>query len=413
MDETSKSPIVEQLEKRIELMGIEIEILKNSNNNNNKILYNNNSEIEYVTYNGHIDDDIIPRVLINPNFEIKELPESNTVKHLSLISYSFDTIPNYVNLVKLHLDGCHNFSIPDTLVNLKELKILRARENYEIPDTLVMLEKIQLRSFNNSGITIPDTLINLKSINYYSDMPLVLPSTLVNLRMLDYYSPGNLILHENFTNLAHIVFKGHNLIIPDTLTNITYLNFSSPSLDEPFIIPRTLKWLFYLKCGTKKAVELPDTLTNLIELELARYIFCPYGEDHKHLININIPDTFVELKELKLYGFIIDKLPNTFVNLKVLDIKQSRVLYIPEEYKKLRMLSFKKSIFHKVLNKCKYNSKAKSAKNMKELSSLYKTLVQIQKKIKWIQLKNKDKYLWNPLYMIGYYNKRQLTNMFH
>ena len=196
-------------------------------------------------------------------------------------------IPNYPNLIKLHIEKCINLKhIKNN--NLKELYVYKCNELLTIPINLQKLTIIESYKLNNlssflselkylhidTGRSIEDEkLINLynQKINYKQKIKKVKKDIL----KFNYYKDeiyGFLYGYINFIsssliNLEELHIYGTNIeIIPDTLINLKILVLNNTKIN---IIPDSLINLERLDIIHNKNIStLPVSLTKLTKLYL-------------------------------------------------------------------------------------------------------------------------------------------------
>ena len=203
--------------------------------------------------------------------------------------------------------------IPNTLINLKYLKISDNNQIKELPKELVNLEYLCIKKFTNIRI-IPTTYTKLKElkINVQPFKIKEIPKELINLeKIYMYYHYCDI---SNFINLKHLkLYYCSNIeTIPETLTNLEILEL----------------------CNCFNIETLPKTLTNLEKLEILIYS----DKDYKLT---KLPEEYTNLKFLSLSGlYKIKEIPKTYTKLETLKIilTTNYTHFIPPEFINLKFI---------------------------------------------------------------------------
>lgn len=164
-----------------------------------------------------------------------------------------------------------------------------------------------------------------------------LPETYVNLEELIFNENHNVCgLPETYVNLKKIKLDDCHFecIIPETYTKLEEIYCINSRLKEIPDIP-TLKKLTF-SCYTIKPVTIPDTLVNLIELDVS------------YTLIKEIPDTLINLEELYVCESRINKIPGTLVNLQYLDVSETEIKEIPDTLINLTELDVSKTEIEKI-----------------------------------------------------------------
>ena len=289
---------------------------------------------------------------INP-LDVKELYIENCNKYIYIPKY-------LINLKKLSLICCYNIKeIPNTLINLEYINLyLVDKFNGYISKNFKNLKEIYLNCIKNKVIISKD-LINLEVLNLENVNIKKIPNTLINLKKLKLNFCKNIKeIPKTYINLENIIYSNLNLFLPLTLIKLKYIEIQCPNdynkKIKQFNIQYTYINLKSLKiiCGYHKNIlnlNIPKTLTNLEYL---------YLEDlniknlPNYLINlkslslynckkiISISNNYINLEGLLLQNCKKLKfIPNSYINLKFLTINNCNIK-IPKYFINLTELNY-------------------------------------------------------------------------
>jgi len=352
--------------KKLSLDGCEF---INTSLNNNSIIANFKNleyfEYSYGTHNfdiNYLGD--LPNIkeIHLAGMELTSLPENivnfKDLEVLNLYENSFELLPKSIgNLEKLRVLNIGSniglTSIPEEIGNLKNLEELdiSGNEISHLPESLGNLVHLKTLDGSNNNIdNIPLTIGNLsqlEELRLSSNQITEIPSSIGNLRNLttiDLFS--NLInsLPEsigNLDNLVNLYLKNNKLSsLPDEIGNLKNLKYLYLQNNELISLPESignLDNLVDLLLEDNKLFSLPESIGNLDNL------VCLYLENNKLS---SLPDEIGNLKNLQtlyLQNNELINLPESFenlVNLISLNAEDNKIVNIPKNIGNLSKLEY-------------------------------------------------------------------------
>ena len=193
-----------------------------------------------------------------------------------------DSLGNLVNLKVLFLNDNHLTTLPDSIMDLVNLKRFNLSNNRltALPDSIGDLVNLTYVNLNNNRLTaLPDSIINLVNLirlNLSTNRLTALPDligNLVNLIVLFLNDNQSTALPDsigNLVNLPVLFLNGNQLTaLPDSignLVNLTRLQSSDNQLTKLPISLGNLVNLTRLNLINNQLTALPDSIGNLVNL---------------------------------------------------------------------------------------------------------------------------------------------------
>jgi len=346
---------------------------------NNKSTIANLKNLDYFYYSYGTDNFDINYFGDLPNIKefhlvrtkLTSLPENivnfKDLEVLNLHANSFESLPNSIgNLEKLKvLDIGYNSeltSIPEEIGNLKNLEELDFSGNKitHLPESLGNLVHLKsLIGFNNDIDNIPTTIGNLsqlEELDLHNNQITEIPNSIGNLKIKNLYLNDNNIekIPEKFGNikdLEYIDLSSNNIItIPSSignLVNLYELNLNNNNLTSLPDEIGNLKNLYYISLTDNKITEIPSSIGNLRNLTTF-YL-------SNNLIN-SIPESignFDKLVHLYLNSNKLSSLPDEIGNLKNLQrlyLQNNELINLPESLENLVNLEVLYAKYNKIVN---------------------------------------------------------------
>ena len=206
------------------------------------------------------------------------------------------------------LTKCGIFSIPDEIIQFRQLQALDVADNYLtfIPDSLDQLTQLQwLYLSNNQLISVPDSLGNLEHLlrlNLHNNHLTSIPDCLGQLQSLMTLNLSHNRLTSvpdtlgNLKNLNCLQLSDNQLTsVPDTLGNLENLMYLDLHRNLLTTVPASLgqlRKLLQLLLSKNQLSFIPDSfgqLTNLRRLKADPLISVPDKLKYLHLRGIHLP----------------------------------------------------------------------------------------------------------------------------
>lgn len=221
------------------------------------------------------------------------------------VSYKYNKYVEYIGNTSSPI-LYYNFSIPNTFINLINLDV-SLTDISEIPESLINLRFLKIDNCPNIK-KLPKSLINLEILSCWYSKISYIPEEFINLIELNIRNCKNIYsLSNKHVNLKKLDINNCvNIIeIPNTFTKLELLNISQTNI-----------------------IKVHEEFSNLIILDISRTRIT------------SLPNILIKLRELYAARSNMEYIPITFQNLEILILDGTpHIEYIPR-LEKLKELSF-------------------------------------------------------------------------